>query len=309
MEIISTLRTTGAVRAFTDEPVADAVVHEILDDARFAPSGGNRQPWRVAVVEDPTIRRRLGDLMQPVWDGYVARPRSASRRTTVVDDREPTSRRRTLRTPCSTRSHRSPSCSPSPPICAGSRRWTATLERPPLTGGASIYPFCWSILLAARAAGLGGVMTTFLSRAEPAAAPALGLPDASRARGDDLPRRPRAPAHQAAAAAGRGVHHRRPLRRPAVRPVLRSPDGAEERPHLVDEDAGLLERGEVSTAVELVPVADVDEPALRPAARRRGRSPCGKIDIPDGTSTGSRRRPRKLSQYSRADDAPAPGSQ
>jgi nitroreductase len=50
------------------------------------------------------------------------------------------------------------------------------LERPPITGGASIYPFCWSILLAARDRGLGGVMTTFLSRAEPAAGTALGLP-------------------------------------------------------------------------------------------------------------------------------------
>ncbi len=50
------------------------------------------------------------------------------------------------------------------------------LERPPVVGGASIYPFCWSIILAARAHGLGGVMTTFLSRAEPAAATPLGLP-------------------------------------------------------------------------------------------------------------------------------------
>ncbi len=52
----------------------------------------------------------------------------------------------------------------------------AELERRPITGGASIYPLCWSILLAARAYGLGGVMTTFLARAEPAAAPLLGLP-------------------------------------------------------------------------------------------------------------------------------------
>jgi nitroreductase len=50
-------------------------------------------------------------------------------------------------------------------------------DRPPLTGGASIYPFCWSILLAARARGLGGVITTFLSRAEPDAAAVLGLPE------------------------------------------------------------------------------------------------------------------------------------
>ena len=34
------------------------------------------------------------------------------------------------------------------------------LDRPPVVGGASIYPFCWSIILAARAHGLGGVMTT-----------------------------------------------------------------------------------------------------------------------------------------------------
>ena len=51
------------------------------------------------------------------------------------------------------------------------------LERPPIVGGASVYPFCWSVLLAARARGLGGVLTTFLSRNEPLAAPLLGLPE------------------------------------------------------------------------------------------------------------------------------------
>ena len=50
------------------------------------------------------------------------------------------------------------------------------LERTPITGGASVYPFCWSVLLSARARGLGGVMTTFLSRVEPAAVAFLGLP-------------------------------------------------------------------------------------------------------------------------------------
>jgi nitroreductase len=73
MELILTLRTTAAIRAFTDEPVADSTVHAVLDDARFAPSGGNRQPWRVAVVRDPAVRGRLGDLMRPVWHDYVAR--------------------------------------------------------------------------------------------------------------------------------------------------------------------------------------------------------------------------------------------
>jgi nitroreductase len=176
MEIVSTLRTTGAVRAFTDEPVADAVVHVILDDARFAPSGGNRQPWRVAVVKDPTTRRCLGELMQPVWDGYVARAALGITPYNCVDDREP------------------PTVAPVPNalldaiatvpvvlVVAADLRQIALMDgalgRPPLTGGASVYPFCWSILLAARERRLGGVMTTFLSRAEPEAAKVLALPE------------------------------------------------------------------------------------------------------------------------------------
>ena len=51
------------------------------------------------------------------------------------------------------------------------------LDRLPVTGGASIYPFCWNLLLSARAHGLGGVMTTFLSRVEPAAARHSGYPE------------------------------------------------------------------------------------------------------------------------------------
>src|SRR5829696_1356838 len=72
MELRDALRGTGAVRRFTNAPVDDATVAAVLDDARFAPSGGNRQPWRVAVVRDVTLRRRLADGMRPVWDEYVA---------------------------------------------------------------------------------------------------------------------------------------------------------------------------------------------------------------------------------------------
>ena len=69
MEIREAIRTNGTVRAFTDEPVDDATIASILDDSRFAPSGGNRQPWRVAVVGDSLLRRELALLMQPVWAG------------------------------------------------------------------------------------------------------------------------------------------------------------------------------------------------------------------------------------------------
>jgi nitroreductase len=78
MELIEALRTTGAVRSFTDEPVADETVLSILDTARFAPSGGNRQGWKVTVVDDRSIRAQMAALIQPVWNEYtggVQRPR------------------------------------------------------------------------------------------------------------------------------------------------------------------------------------------------------------------------------------------
>ena len=72
MELTEAMRTTFACREFTDDPVSDEVLHRILDEARFAPSGGNRQGGHVVVVRDPAIRRRLGELAQPTLRVYAA---------------------------------------------------------------------------------------------------------------------------------------------------------------------------------------------------------------------------------------------
>ena len=90
---------------FTDEPVDRDTVAAILDDARFAPSGGNRQPWRVAVVEDRALRRQLAALMQPVWDEYVAAAATGQTPFNTVDVRAARSRSPPdSRTSCSTAS-------------------------------------------------------------------------------------------------------------------------------------------------------------------------------------------------------------
>jgi nitroreductase len=175
MELIDVLRSTGAVRAFTDAAVDDATVAAILDDARFAPSGGNRQPWRVAVVRDRNVRLRLARLMQTTWDDYNAQ-RNAGLTPFAVGN--PPRREPSTHTPNSLLEN----IESVPVVLAvaadlGSiALMDAELDRPALTGGASIYPFCWSILLAARARGLGGVLTTFLSHQEPVASGVLGLP-------------------------------------------------------------------------------------------------------------------------------------
>ena len=72
MDLIDTLRSTGAIREFRPDPVPDDVVARILDNARFAPSGGNRQGWHVVVVKDAATRRALRELYLPGWRDYLA---------------------------------------------------------------------------------------------------------------------------------------------------------------------------------------------------------------------------------------------
>ena len=188
MDLQQSLRTTGSVRRFTDEPVDDATVYALLDDARFAPSGGNRQGWRVAVVQDAQRRRRLGELMQTVWNEYRAADGSTVAPFAVIDD---------AGQPIAAAGPNAAADAPHVPndlldniteipvvlVVAADLRCIAMidrdLDRAAITGGASIYPFCWNLLLAARARGLGGVITTFLSRCEPAAAEIVGLPSTS----------------------------------------------------------------------------------------------------------------------------------
>jgi nitroreductase len=175
MELTEALRTTGAARTFTDEPVGDDVLLDILDTARFAPSGGNRQPWRVAIVRDPVLRRELATLMHPVWNQYVGL--AATGATPFAHGSEATADPLPTPNPLLDRIERVPVVLSIAADLGRVALMDAHLDRPAMTGGASIYPFCWSILLAARERGLGGVLATFLAAAEPVAGPMLGLPD------------------------------------------------------------------------------------------------------------------------------------
>ena len=50
MTVTEAVKTRISTRAFLDTPVSEADIREILDTARWSPSGGNLQPWRVHVV-------------------------------------------------------------------------------------------------------------------------------------------------------------------------------------------------------------------------------------------------------------------
>jgi nitroreductase len=65
MDLYDVMRTTHAAREFTDEPLPDDTLYRILDNARFAPSGGNRQGTHITVVRDAQTRQRLAELSVP----------------------------------------------------------------------------------------------------------------------------------------------------------------------------------------------------------------------------------------------------
>lgn len=181
MELTEAMRTTFACREFTDDPVPDEVLHRILDEARFAPSGGNRQGGHVVVVRDPAIRRRLGELAQPTLRVYAAQTAAGE---TPFNSVHPTAIdvEAALRTPTDILpmfSH----LDEVPVVLVVTVDLTQVvsvdkdLDRVGLDTGASIYPLVWNILMNARAEGFGGTITTMAVAEEPRVRAHFGIPD------------------------------------------------------------------------------------------------------------------------------------
>ena len=74
---------------FPTRAVPDATVYRLLDTARFAPNGGNRQAWRVIVVKDPAAAAGpCGTAYLPGWYEYLAQAAAGLTPWAVVTDRE-----------------------------------------------------------------------------------------------------------------------------------------------------------------------------------------------------------------------------
>jgi nitroreductase len=185
VELSEVMRTTPATREFTDEPVEDSVVERILDSARFAPSGGNRQPWRVVIVKDPAIRRAVQDHYVLGWREYSAH--RAAGLVPFAPDQHGRWEHPAVDLADARRTARPDSFAdnlagvPVMMLLCVDLTALAVLDnglgRQSIVGGGSIYPFGHNILLAARDEGLGGVMTTIICREEAALRPLIGIPE------------------------------------------------------------------------------------------------------------------------------------
>lgn len=170
VDLLEGLATTRAIRRYTDEPVPDAALRDILFAATRAPSGSNRQPFRFVVLQDGPVaaeaKRLIGSHARTFWgrkraaDGYDAGS------GTDVD-------------------------SPKARMARTMQRYVESFESVPVLvlgclvryrdpnpmEGASVYPACQNLLLAARALGYGGVLTGFHYPVEASLRTLLGLPD------------------------------------------------------------------------------------------------------------------------------------
>ncbi len=177
MDLYEAMRCAPTTRRFKPDAVpADALVRA-LENARFAPSGGNRQGWRVVVVQDAERRLALRDLYLPGWRAYMEQTGGAA---VLADPRAFDAaivRRVQGANEYAERLHEVPVH-----LVVGVRLpdlavTDAELPRQSIVGGASVYPFVQNLLLALRAEGLGAAMTTLLVPAEAEVKRLLAIPE------------------------------------------------------------------------------------------------------------------------------------
>ncbi len=164
------LYTTRAIRRFKPDPIPDAIVRRLADVAIRAPSGSNQQTWRFLFVRDPAVKRQLATfaeealapVLAPAYVTTVAGPDASAEKVAAVE--------RIQRSVAHLAQH----FADVPLIFVPC---LITNGRVGATSGSSIYPAMWNVQLAARALGIGSVLTTVHRVRTAEFKTVLGIPD------------------------------------------------------------------------------------------------------------------------------------
>ena len=179
MELYEVMRSTFAAREFTPDPLPDDVLARILDHARFAPSGGNRQGWKVVVVREQKTKDELARLSGIAAKRYAAQVANGESPWNTIDP--PRVDAGTIeRTAAPARLMEPIAKAPVVLVICVDLKVVASidqdLDRVGVVSGASIYPFAWNVLMGARHEGFGGTITTLAVAQEAKIQALLGLP-------------------------------------------------------------------------------------------------------------------------------------
>ncbi len=170
LDVLEAIATTRAIRRIRPDPVSDDDLAAVLFAATRAPSGSNRQPFRFLVLRDGPIAAQAKALLargfRAGWDA-----KSAADGYTGAATADPTSRKARM---ARTMQEFVDTFQDVPVVvlpCLVRYREPSSYE------GASIYPACQNLLLAARARGLGGVLTEWHALVEKELRALLDIPD------------------------------------------------------------------------------------------------------------------------------------
>jgi nitroreductase len=165
MDVHEALYTTRMMRRMRPDPIPVEVQGRILDAAIRAPSGANAQRWHFIAVDDAAVKVELAALYRTARVMEYAEISAGTLARTVHD---PVAHAENLER-----------------IQRSGRYFTDHFEQTPLLlfvfaiddhGGANIFPAIWSALLAARAEGVGGIITTVLRYQAEQVHKLLGVP-------------------------------------------------------------------------------------------------------------------------------------
>ena len=167
---LDALATTRAIRRYTDEHIPADVLNQILWFASRAPSGSNRQPFRFLAVTDGEVADKVKSLLGDSFrKGWATKLKSDGYQTGSGQD------------PNSAKSRQA----------AAMQYYVDHIEQVPVivfaclvryrdaspTEGASIYPACQNLLIAARTFGYGGALTMWHQGVEEQLRELLAIPD------------------------------------------------------------------------------------------------------------------------------------
>jgi nitroreductase len=149
-DIHELFRHQRAIRNFTEADVPDALVNQVLTAAIHGPSGSNTQPWHFIVIRDPRVKHAISEVYEEARaDARITRPSASG-----------------MRQPLS-----------AAPVLIVACVNTPASGQAGFQTGASIYPSVQNLMLAARALGLGTVLTTLHRRRKAQVHAILGIPD------------------------------------------------------------------------------------------------------------------------------------
>ncbi len=160
MSLGETIFTLGAIRRLKPDPIPESELRDVLEAAIKAPSGGNSQPWHFVVIRDAGMREQFAPLYHEAW--------WAKRRDAGIRGPEdvPAAYHPAMRLADEIGQ------APVLILLCATEKGPGPVE--------SVIPAAQNLLLAARALGIGGTLTTLHPQVEERVHRLFGIPDTAQ---------------------------------------------------------------------------------------------------------------------------------